>query len=301
MNKFFKGLAVCSAVLMGSLAFSGCSMSKEQELALEKLTSHTDEIASVIDKQNKSLSKKEAMEMIELGRSEISYMWRSTSLSANVAAIFGTSINDVRFKASNQDYDSELEVVMAMDFQNNVTKLLTKEDNSTSFTLKDYENQQGYTYNGTTAIKHDSWADQQVPSGGDPFTGCGLQQIYEEDIYDIVQNDDGSYEFIISTERTYEENDNTFQSGIFNINIKVKDSKIISCEIFVIAAQYNKNDQDWEKDKYGNYITRHLFSSTNSVVYYSANYAYDEDVDLKELNNIYAQAEEKYNETYPQS
>ncbi len=314
MKKFTKGLAICGAVLMGSTMFAGCSLTAEQQNAIDTLTSKADELVQVIDKQNKQLSKKEAAEMIELGRSEISYLWESTNMFAEMKIVYGTSVYDTNFKAENGEYGYEIGYTFSKDVHNQVLLGLgTWESNNEEeieFFKDDYKNQisYGYDYEEGITVGEEGWDDEVFLTGADAMGYGSLERIYEEDIYDVIQHEDGSYEFVLYTERTVnvEASETPDEDGLYGsftnvltrANVIIKDSRILSIKGYFVRGTYHI-DEDVEKDEHGNYITRYSSPLTSAVNLVDVTYTYDNNVDLIKINEVYSEAQAAYDLAYP--
>ncbi len=309
-NKFLKGMAVCGAVLMGSMMFAGCSLSNEQQKAIDLLTSKADELVSVIDKQNKQLSKTEAVEMITLGRDKINLMAGVTNMSVDINLSTGKDWVEVYYNRSIGDVFNMSGVVIN-NYEDGSKLSLYKEteDNGIDGSLKkyDYATQKGYNYDlntrTLTLLQEEDFKFSQY-ANYDVLFQCGIEEKVTADmIYDIKSTDNG-YIFTLSTERTVNEDETQFDNIITNVVIEVNDGKITSAFGEMMYISYLLDDV-FSKDENGNYNTKNTYHHENPIKVNAAcidvNYKYDEDVDQTEINSIYLLAQTKYNQLYPAS
>lgn len=73
MNKLTKGLAVLGLVAVGACTFTGCSLSAEQESAINELTASSTTLVDVLEKQSAKLTKDEALSMLKMAGIKLSY------------------------------------------------------------------------------------------------------------------------------------------------------------------------------------------------------------------------------------
>ena len=73
MNKFTKGLAVLGLATVGACTFTGCSLSKEQEDAINELTKSSSTLTDVLQMQSAKLTKEEALSMLKMAGMKLCY------------------------------------------------------------------------------------------------------------------------------------------------------------------------------------------------------------------------------------
>ncbi len=300
MNKFAKCLTLLGVVLTGGALLSGCSLTPEQEASINDLTNHAGDIVQVIDKQNKQLSKKEAVEMIEQGRTKNNYLVDFKNLEMNVEMVLAKSWVDVQYQKNSGEAFS-MTTTIVNDYGTNTRLELHKESDSGSFFKKyDYKTTTGYRYNldnktitgALTAA--DFLVEQRVDL--DIFAQFEIGTFTEDMILDIEATENG-YVFTLCAEGTIDEEEKVFTNIISNLVITVNNNRIKSVEGYVVLMDYNVDAYDWTKDDKGNYITKYNYfvePVDSQIGLINVSYKYDEEVDAAEVQNVYEEAQAKF-------
>jgi len=219
-NKSKKILAGLGLALVGGATLAGCSMSDEQQAALDKVVDKADEIIELVENnmamENNQLSKQEAYEMIIL---------------SNNALKFGL-IDQIELKITGKEYYNYFEkekefqpddqiLKFRMKDQTKYYELLTKdgEESDSLYVIADYKNDI-YHYWNTWSTEEKSMQYEetiQFTIGGDLLQFIDISSFTVEDIYNISVTDNNEYVFTMFTEYT---EDNYNYSKRYDIVVK---------------------------------------------------------------------------------
>ncbi len=316
MKKFTKGLAICGAVLMGSMMFSGCALTQGQQDALDSISKRVNDLVEVLDRQNMNITKTDAVKMVEVARARLNNMYGISSMKYNKETAVGDSVEDADYAYKNKTVKyaaSEQVRVNDSDVGARIETITDKTTNSVLLYKSDYPKDVFYKY--SDGMLQAEVEDIDVDARSVDFIGQSLKQVREEDIYEVQQNHDGSYSLIIYTERTLgidnketpeEKEDDEIQNVLCYGSIVIHNGRIVSYKGYFHFNTYAMYDEDGEEieyqvDNYGNYILRYdetAVPTSSSVEYFKINYSYDEDVNTSELYRLYTEAEAKYREDY---
>lgn len=220
-DKTKKILAGVALGCIGATTLAGCSMSDEQQAALDKVVNKADEIVKLVENQNKQLSKQEAYEMIVF--------------SDNVFK-FGL-VEDVEIKVSGKRYFNYFE--KEEDAPDDQTVKFRLKDNVKYFQLITYDEDRGegtfnviadytnniYHYWNTenetlteeNALTYEDSAIYTI--GGNLLSFIKYADCTVDDIVDIEVSEDNQYSFKFFKENT-DENTGYVTSNMFNIIVK---------------------------------------------------------------------------------
>lgn len=248
-KKLLAGGACACLLLTGGLTLSGCSLSGDQQKALDVLVSNTEtlvkDFGSYLDNQNTKISKEKAVEIIS--RSRLNFIMGNfdhlqMKVSQNMFEGFEDKLDDSG--TFERIYRSE-----------NGVKIIADIENEQFYSIKksDFNNDIHYKW-----TKSDNFSEVEYSSAmwqlyytdifsQTPFNFIG--EINEEDIYD-VKLVDGGYEFEIVAEHStitetdlskYEEDDVV---NIYNIimNVEIKNNYITKVSYKGIATEVPIND-----------------------------------------------------------
>ncbi len=229
-KKLLVGGACACMLLTGGLTLSGCSLSDEQQKALDVLVANTEtlvnDFGSYLDGQNAKIDKEKAVEMIEKSRLNfVMSNFDNLQMTAKMYAYQGyedvlrySSQRDVYFsvqdgvKIEADIMDGNFESVSKSDFNNDLHYSYSNYENNEVFNKVEY----------TTNVWTTYWLDifSQTPVS---YVG----NITEDDIYNIKAIE-GGYEFEIVaqvsniTETDLSKYEEDAEAVMYNIIMKVE-------------------------------------------------------------------------------
>ena len=200
-NKTKKILAGVGLGLVGMGCLTGCSMTDDQKAALDKVVNKADQIVSLVEKQNKQLTKQEAYEKIHMAYNAFQF-----GLVDQVSIKQTYDEYENYFEGAKEDQHYELEAHLRV--KDNVKYFLRKEGQDKDYLIADYNNDIYYIGDGTESYRFDE-IDIIKKSIASLSEGViDINKISMENIYDVSLNEDGACVFTIVI------NDEPYASGI---------------------------------------------------------------------------------------
>lgn len=236
-NKTKRILAGLGFGLVGAMTLTGCAMSDEQQAALDKVVNKADQIVALVEKQNKQLSKQNAYEMIVLSNNAF-----KLGLLEQVQIKVGGTDYDGYFekKEADQPCDQRLKYKLKDGVKFYECTNYEEEGEWTLSVVADYNNDIYHywnTDNESMELEYDDTTDFTI--GGDLLDFIDFSDCTQEDIYDITEQEDGSYKFTCFLE--YEAaGGNYFYTQRFDI--VVKDNLVQKAEKYSLCERTSDNE-----------------------------------------------------------
>ena len=235
-DKTKKLLAGIGFGLVGAMTLTGCGISDEQQAAIDKVVDKADQIISLVENQNKQLSKQTAYEMIVLSNNAF-----KLGLLEEVQIKVGGIDYDGYFekKEDSQPCDQRLKYRMKDGVKFYECTNFEEEGEWTLSVVADYDNNLYHYWNTDNESRELEYAEtSQFTIGGDLLDFIDFSECTQEDIYDITMQEDGSYKFTCFLE--YE----TSGGGYLyteRFDIVVKDNLVQKAEKYSLCERTDDN------------------------------------------------------------
>lgn len=197
MNKFTKGLAILGLATVGACTFTGCSLTAEQEEAVNQLTASASTMVDVLEKQSAKLTREDALLMLKMAGMKMCYGVNEAGSYHYTNRAAGASTMEL---AENLFENGEYEVYDMYRFVdgNRLIELSKESENFYWVNVDDYneENSKSYSYN---PFQNKFYEREQGHLEkiilNEEFES--FQNYTKEDIFDVKILDDKSYEVTI--------------------------------------------------------------------------------------------------------
>lgn len=284
VKKIIAGISLGAVLGTSGIFMSGCSMSEEQQNALNVITENTETLVesfdSYLDGQNNKMDKEKAFDMLKHARLKSQYILEESEVC---------SIG-VRMSSEDKDVGS---MDAIYDFSGSVKKMLVEYVGEDEISLAKYDmNNLSSSYSATIgeqtilSLLDEGWYLTNINANIDALSQAGINVIDIDDITRVVAEND-EYTFnIMQTDINYD--GEKYMQVINFATIVVKDYLFKSVNVQCVRKEgrelsFRLDEEDNRiPDGYGSY----LFSgSVVGVIELNAEYKYGNDVDLSELNS----------------
>ena len=289
LKKLIAGMCAVLTISGFGLVMTGCSMTEEQETALNAITSNTETLVesfgSYLEGQNNKLDKQTAYDMLKHAKLKSQYILEDSE----VCDIYLTMEDSVSGESGSMhgvyDFSTDVKKIMVTHVNGGETITYVDKygtgasDNSYTVTLESgkdpvLENQTFDWYSG-------------IEINIDALAQAGIFSISLEDVTRVVVNEDGEYTFTIMRTILYKDAEEYTQDVVF-ATIVVKDYLFKSVDVQLIRKvgselSFSENFEESKiEDGYGSYI---FSGEISQIINLKAEYRYGKDVSLAGLNS----------------
>lgn len=242
LNKTKKMLACATLGLVGMGCLAGCSMSDEQQKALDLITDKADEIVNLLEENmeynNTNLSKEDAAEKILLARSR----WKLLQFNELEYSLIQNSYYGLFDKINQTLTDNEATPLRWLYRQNGDNKVfaIAEGDNFDTIITSNFKDNihLRWDYNEDSTLISREYSTDDFVLSLDLFSGLGIDIILAEDVKDIEITESG---YIFKVIKEISNDDETIiEEVVFNVSF---DCYITS---FVAKAVFEKENGEYE-------------------------------------------------------
>ena len=255
-NKTKKLFAGIGLAVIGMSALAGCAMSDEQERALNTVTANTEKLVNLIDDyltaQNKQMTKQDAYEMLVVSSNMYKFGY------IDQVSISGTHTEYLGYFEKKKSMDECVVSYKHIDgvkyYQQHMTPhnyilepgQMEQTVTESIYCLADFNNDYYYVWDHEDNEEELSYNDKMIYEM--TFSGMSLQEgvlhfevdsFDANDIYDIIENEDGSFLFKIFS---------SSENFIYEYSIIVKDGLFQKFVRKVANCDFDAKDLSWEED-----------------------------------------------------
>ena len=301
-KKIIAGLGVGLTLAGTSLFMTGCSMTEEQQNALNVITTNTETLVesfdSYLDGQNNKLDKETAYDMLKHARIKSQYILAES----NICEL------NVLMKDELMGNKIMMNMHAIYDFSSNNKKMMVYHDyaepRNDEIIIGNYninDNTKSYMVNYVNDLPvlnsiDESWYANNINPNIDALAQTGIRDIEIEDITRVSVREDGSIVFNVIKTRVFKKSETSFSQIINFAEIVVKDYLFQKVSVQHITkegtnASFEKDmKNEHAEDGYGSY---YFAGNIISVINLEADYKYGNDVDLSDLNSKIADIDAK--------
>jgi len=301
-KKIIAGLGVGLTLAGSCLLMSGCTMTEDQQNALNVITTNTETLVesfdSYLDGQNNKLDKETAYDMLKHARIKSQYVLAES----NVCEL------NVIMKDELIGNDPMMNMHAIYDFSSNNKKMMVyqnyAEPRNDEITIGNYDvndNTKSYVVSYVDNLPvlssvDENWYATNLYSNVDALAQAGIQDIEIEDITRVSVREDGGIVFNVIKTRILKYSETSFTQIVNFAEIVVKD--YLFQKVSVQNITKNGTNLSFEKDMNNEYIEdgygSYVFNGNiTTLIKLDVDYKYGDAVDLSELNSKIADIDAK--------